>query len=140
MSLLVSNQMFPIDLKYIEVPLKNNLTGIMVIKSEEAEKKHEGRVKELHTQWIQPPWKDNNEIIRQAQIWEAFKGERETDFYLYRSLVLEKFLKAWDILDDAGKPVPCDKANIAKLAIPIANELIDQFINKNVPKEADLKN
>jgi len=42
-------------------------------------------------------------------------------------------------MGEDSKPIPCNPENISKLSIPIANELIDQFISKNVPKEADLK-
>jgi len=132
--------MFPIDVRYSEVTLKSGLTSVIVLKTEEEEKKYEGKVKELHTQWLQPSWKENNDVIRQSQIWDEFRGERTLDFYLYRSIVLDKFLKTWDITNDKNEPVPCNSANISKLSIPIANELIDQFISKNVPKEAELKN
>ncbi len=140
MSLLVSTNLFPIDIKYVEVKLKNGLDGIILIKDEADEKKYEGRIKELHTQWLQPNWKEHTDIIRESMVWDAFKGERQMDFQTYRTLCIERFLKVWDILDDAGKPVQCEKKSIAQLEYNMANYLIDQFISKSVPTESDLKN
>jgi len=140
MSLLVSTKLFPIDIKYAEVKLKNGLDGIILVKGEEMEKKYEGRTKELHTQWLQPNWKEHTDIIRESMVWDAFKGERQMDFQLYRSLCIERFLKVWDIIDDAGSPVPCENKAIAQLEYNMANALIDHFISKSTPTESDLKN
>lgn len=140
MSLLVSSNLFPIDVKYAEVKLKNGLTGVILIRDEEQEKKYEGKMKELHTQWVQPNWKQHTEIIRESMVWDQFKGERQMDFQTYRGLCIERFLKSWDIVNDAGVPVPCTKDTIAQLEYNMANALIDQFIAKSVPTEQDLKN
>lgn len=143
MSVLVSSKLFPIDIKYAEVKLKNGLESIVVIRDEETEKRFEGKegkIKELHTQWLQPNWKEHSDVVRQSMIWDEFKGERTMDFHSYRSMCIERFLKAWDITDDAGVPVPCNQVNIGKLDYAMANALIDLFISKSVPTEDDLKN
>lgn len=140
MSVLVSNKMFPIDLKYVEIKLKNGLDSIILVSTPEDEKKFEGKVKELHTQWIQPNWKEHSDIIRDSMAWDQFKGERAMDFPTYRALCIERCLKAWDVIDDKNVPVPCNKATIGQLEYAMANALIDQFITKSVPTEQDLKN
>ena len=140
MPLLVSDKLFPIDLEYVEVKLKNGLDGVIIISTDESRTKYEGKTKKLHTQWTQPGWKESNELVRTATIWNQFAGERSLDYLLYRSLIPEKFLKMWDIMDEVGKPVPCTPATILKLEPNIANALIDNFISKTVPSEGDLKN
>lgn len=141
MSLLVnSSKLFPIDIKYAEVKFRNGISGIVVIDNEEDEKKYKDSMKELKTQWQVPNWKEHTEIIRQSMIWDEFKGERMMDFGAYRSLCLESFLKAWDIVDDANKPVPCNKDSIAKLDHNIAHALQEAFVDRNIPTEQELKN
>ena len=140
MPLLVSDKLFPIDLEYAEVKTKSGIDCILIIKNEEMSKKYGDKVKKVHTQWVQPSWKESNDLVRQATVWEQFAGERSLDYLLYRSLIPEKFLKMWDITDEAGKPVPCTPITILKLEPNIANALIDNFISRTVPSESDLKN
>ena len=142
MSVLVPTSLFPIDIKYAEVKLKNGMTGIVVIDEgdKDALKKYEGKTKDLHTQWQQPGWKENNDIVREANIWNDFTGSRDVDFYVYRALVIERFLKVWDVKDDKAQQVPCTKENIARLDIQIANAMVSKFLARNVPTEEDLKN
>jgi hypothetical protein len=140
MGLLVQQKLFPITIKYVEIPLKSGRSGILIVKTDEQEKKYKDKIKELETQWLQPNFKETNDLIREATVYEHFKGERDIDHYLYRALVLDRFLKAWNITDDAGQPIPCNPANMALLDVSIALELIDKFNTQNLPTEADLKN
>jgi len=142
MSLLVPTSLFPIDIKYVETKLKNGLTGIIVIEDEDKDslKKYEGRIQELHTQWQQPGWKENNEVVRESLIWDEFRGVRDVDFYLYREKVINRYLKSWDITDDKKQPVPCTPENIARLDIQVATGLVSKFLARNVPSEEELKN
>lgn len=140
MGVLVSNKLFPITLKYVELTLKNGQTGIFVVKTEEQEKKYVGRLKEMHTQWRQPNWKESNDLFKGALQWDAFKGEREIDPITYRSMTLEENLKHWDVIDDEGKPVSCTKENMWRLDVNIAAALIDAFNSHTIPTEEELKN
>ena len=143
MGLLVSQKLFPIDIRYTEIPLKTGQTGVVVLKDDaagkELEKKYGDKVKTLHTQWAQPNFRESNDILREATVYDQFKGERDIDWYLFRALTLERNLKAWDIMDDDGKPVPCTPDNIAKLDSAIAIALVGQFDARNLPTEEDLK-
>jgi hypothetical protein len=142
MSVLVPTSLFPIDIKYAEVKLKSGMTGNVVIDDDDEEnlKKYEGKIKELHTQWLQPGWKENNNIVRESMYWDEFRGVRDVDFYVYRALVLERFLKVWDVKDDKGQPVPCTPETAARLDIQVATSLVSKFLSRNVPTEEDLKN
>ena len=142
MSVLVPTSLFPIDIKYAEVKLKNGMTGIVVIDDgdEESLKKYEGKIKELHTQWQQPGWKENNSIVRESMYWDEFRGVRDVDFYIYRALVLERFLKVWDVKDEKEQPVACTPDSVARLDIQVATALVSKFLARNVPTEEDLKN
>lgn len=139
MGLLVTEQLFPITIKYIEVPLKSGQSGIFVIDTPEKEKKYEGRIKEFNTQWIRPSFKQMNDLIKEAMVTDMFKGERELDPFIYRALLLEKFLRIWDIQEE-GKPIPCNPENIGKLDPTVAQTLIEAFNKYNVPSEEHLKN
>lgn len=140
MSLLITTKLFPIDLKYVDVKFKNGMEGVLVIENKEQEKKFEGKMKELHTQWFLPSWKEHTEVIRSSMIWDEFKGERMMDFRLYRSIILENYLRAWDIADEEGKPIPCTKDTIARLDHGVAHALQDLFVDRTIPTEEELKN
>lgn len=140
MALLISNKLFPIDLKYAEVRFKNGMDGVIVIDNKDLEKRYEGKIKELHTQWYLPGWKEHIEVIRDSMIWDEFKGERMMDYRLYRCKILENYLKAWDIPGEDGKVVPCNKENIGRLDHNIAHALQDLFVDRTVPTEEELKN
>lgn len=140
MSLFIPNKFFPIDIKYVDVKFRNGLEGAYVIATKADEEKYAGRLKELHTQWEMPDWKEHTEVIRSSMIWDEFKGERMMDFRLYRSKVLESYLKAWDIVDGDGKPVPCNKDNIRRLDHDVAHALQDLFVDRTIPTEEELKN
>lgn len=141
MSLLINSvKLFPIDIKYAEVKFKNGLEGIYVIDNKEDEEKYIGKIKELKTQWVMPNWKEHTEVIRQATVWDDTKGERAIDFRIYRSLCLENFLKAWDIVNDKGEPVPCTKDAIGTLDHNIAWALQTNFVDRSIPSEQELKN
>ena len=139
MGLLVSSKLFPIEVRYVELPLKSGGTTCLVIKDAEQEKKYEGRIKTLSTQWAQPNFKESNDLLREATIYDPYKGERDIDWYLYRGLSLEKFVRAWDLTED-DKPVPCTKENIARLDVNIATALIQAFDARNMISEEELKN
>jgi hypothetical protein len=139
MSLLVTEQLFPITIKYVDVPLKSGLSGVFIIDTPEKEKKYEGKVKELSTQWIRPSFKQMNDLIREASVTDPYKPDRDLDPFIYRALVLEKFLRHWDIQED-GKPVPPSPDNIGRLDPVVASALIDAFNKHNVPSEEFLKN
>ena len=72
--------------------------------------------------------------------WDEFRGVRDVDFYIYRALVLERFLKVWDVKDDKGQPVQCTPDAVARLDIQVATALVSKFLARNVPTEEDLKN
>lgn len=142
MSLLQTpNKLFPVDIKYVEVKYKNGLTGNHVIEGPEDEKKFATEeIKELHTQWVMPNWKEHTDVIRQAMVWDDMLGERKLDYRTYRGLCLENFMRAWDIVDAEGKPVPCNKTTIATLDLDIAHALQEAFVDRSIPTETELKN
>ena len=139
MSLLVTEQLFPITIKYVDVPLKNGLNGVFIIDTPEKEAKYKERLKELGTQWVRPSFKQMNDLIREATVTDPYKADRDLDPFIYRALVLEKFLRHWDIQED-GRPVPCNPENIGRLDPVVATALIDGFNKHNVPTEEFLKN
>jgi hypothetical protein len=111
-----------------------------VVKTVEMEERYKGLVSELHTQWIQPNWKESNDLIRASTTWDAEAGERMLDWQKYRFLLLEHFMKSWDIVDDKEMPVACTRENIEKLDANIAAALVDQFLSKTTLTEKEMGN
>lgn len=141
MSILISEALFPIEVKYVEIKLKNGYDGVIVIEDEEQEKKWgKEKIKTLHTQWTQPNWKESNSLIRDATVLDPFTGDRHVDLQTWQIMAMERYLKAWNIMDEKGTNVPCTPENIGKLDPNIAKLLMNKFMYRNTPTEEDLKN
>lgn len=140
MPVLVSQELFPIDVKYVEVKLKSGLTGCFVIDNAEAEEKYAGKIQVLHTQWKMPTWKETNDLIRESTEMDMATGDRQVNVEMWQGLAIERFLKAWDVAGADNKNVPCNKANIEMLDPTIFRSLMNQFMARNTPSEEDLKN
>jgi len=136
----VSQTSFPIVVKYIEKENKAGLPLIVIVKSEEIEKRYKDQIKTITTIWTLPNWKQSNELIRKATKFDADAGERRLDWQMYRGLLLETFMKEWDIKGSDGKVVPCDKQFIDQLDVNVAATLIDEFLLKTSPSEDELGN
>jgi len=145
MSVFVSNERFEISIKYCDVKLKSGLTRCRVLnESDKTDKafieKHKERIQELHTQWELANWKQMYETSRMCHRFDYESGRREVDWFLYKATVLETYMKAWDAVDESGKPVPCNKENIEKLDPDVANGLLDKFFDKTNISEEELGN
>ena len=141
MSVLISKKLFPIDIKYVDIKNKMGVEFPLVIEgSSELEKKYGDRVKTIHTQWQTPTWKEGHEAARSATVIDSQTGDRRTDLNTYSGIVLERFLKQWDLTDETGKPIPVIPENVALLDSGIAMALAAAFINRTIPSEEDLGN
>jgi hypothetical protein len=135
----VSETAFPITVKYVESKNKAGLPIIVIVRSKDIEQRYKDQVKTITTQWIQPNWKQSNDLIRRATKFDADAGERVLDWPLYKTIILETFMKEWDI-ELNGKLVPCIPENIAQLDTNIASALVDEFLVKTTPSEQELGN
>jgi hypothetical protein len=140
----VSNDNFEVIIKYVEKKNKAGMSFVMIVSDKETEERYKGQVKVIHTQWIQPNWKESNELARQCTKFDPIAGERLFDWGTYRSMVLERYMKSWDIVtvDANGQniPVPCIPENINRLDPSIAGALIDGFYSRTQPSEESLGN
>lgn len=140
----ISDNRFEVTIKYVEKETKGGLSATMVVSDKETEERYKGSINEIHTQWVQPNWKESNELSRQCTRWDPIAGERLFDWNSYRIALVERYMKSWDISlkNDKGEdvPVPCTKENIDKLDPNIASALIDAFLNKTTPSEEKLGN
>lgn len=136
----VNEELFDLKIKYIEKKLKSGHTGCVIVSDKETELKYKDHIKEIHTMWLQPNWKQSNDVIRKATKVDADTGIRGVDWPYYRTLLLENFMKTWDIAGEDGKTVPCIPENIAKLDPVIAGALVEEFLGKTSPSEEELKN
>jgi hypothetical protein len=134
--------MFDIVLEYVHAPLKNGLFGIVVLKEkdEETRKRYAGSIQEIHSQWVMPNWKQSNDMLRRATRWDSDAGQRVLDWPTYRSLIMENFMRMWDIKDEQGGAVPCVKDNMERLDPNIAASLVEKFLSKTSVTEKDLGN
>lgn len=145
MSIFVSNERFEIIVKYLDVKSKSGLTRCRVIdesKKEDKEllEKHKEKVKELHTSWELANFKQMYETSSKCHKFDYESGRRELDWLLYKTMIIESYMKGWDAADESGKPVACTKENIEKLDPDIANTLIDRFFDKASITEEELGN
>ena len=136
----VTEEMFEVVVRYVERTMKSGLSTLMVLKPEDKEKelRYKDSIKEIHSQWSQPNWKESNELIRVATKWDSAAGMRVIDWPLYRTSLLENYMKGWDIQDEGGKTVPCVKEYIDKLDPNVASALVDEFLSKTTPTEKEL--
>lgn len=140
----VSNEMFPIDIEYVEKSTKSGLPGVIIVRDEETRQRYKGNVKKISTQWVVPNWKESNMLVRDSYKWDPIAGEKILDWNLYRTKILDTYMKAWDITqpgpDGNPHPVPCIPENIAKLQPSIAGALVDAFMLKTSPTEEEMGN
>jgi hypothetical protein len=140
MPIFATGKLIPVEIKYVDLKLKDGAEITIVVDSDDMEKRFGDKVKVLKTQWAVPNWKDNHDAIRLSTVTDPMTGNKGVDIHQYKSVCLEKFLKAWDITDEAGKPVPVTKDKIMSLDFTIARALVDQFINRHIPSEEELGN
>lgn len=131
---------FPVIVKYVEKALSSGLKTLVVVKDKKMEEQYNGLVHELHTSWIQPNWKESNDLIRAATTWDVEAGERMLDWQKYRFMLLLHFMKGWDVKDEEGNVVPCIQDNIERLDAQIAGALVDEFIAKTTLTEKEVGN
>lgn len=144
-ALFASDELFEISIKYIELKTKSGLMTVKVLDmKKDADKqlleKRASDVRELSTQWVQPSWKQSNELMRKCTVFDPYVGRRDVDWPTYRALVLETYMKKWNASEDSGKPIPCVKDNIDKLETTVAVALVDEFFNKTSITEEELGN
>ena len=136
-----SEELFPVVVKYAEVKVpKSGLMSIVVIRTDEMAQRYKDAVREINTQWVTPNWTENNDLLRSSTRWDREAGERVLDWTTYRAMVLEKFMRTWDIKDDKGVGVPCTKEYINKLDPNIGAALAEGFLAKISVSERDLGN
>lgn len=145
MSVFVSNERFEINIKYVDLKCKNGLTRCRVLdeKREEDKKiieKHKDKVKELHTTWELANFKQMFDTSSKCYKFDYESGRKELDWLMYKTLVIETYMKGWDAADDSGKPVPFTKENVEKLDPDVANALIDAFFSQASITEEELGN
>lgn len=139
----VSEEKFPIVIKYVERSLRSGLKNIKIVKDKEAEEKYKGLIKEINTQWIQPNWKQSNDLVRTCTKFDAQAGERILDWQTYRMRLLESYMTNWDIAEDgASGPqlVPCTADYMSKLNPQIAAALVDEFLSKTTMTDDEMGN
>ncbi len=133
-----SDELFPIVVKYTEKKLKSGNTGILIVKGEDMELRYKGCISEMQTQWAMPNWKQSNDLLRKATVFDSNAGEKMLDWPTYRSLLVENFMRSWDVTDEKGNPIPCTPDNVAKLDPSIAAALVEGFLAKTTVSEKDL--
>jgi hypothetical protein len=146
----VSNEQFEVVVKYVEKKSKSGLPSVMLIVSEEQEKRYGDSVKKISTQWCQPNWKESNQLSRECTYFDHIAGEKLFDWGMYKAKLLETYMKAWDITTDGAEKdadgkfrqvnVPCIPEYVHKLDPSIAGALIDGFFSKTQPSEEKLGN
>ena len=85
------------------------------------------RVEVLETKWSSLRWKDQNDIMSEAnKNIDTISGERQFDFIVYRDNIIKRSLKSWNIKED-DKEVPVTAMNIDMLPASIVVRLYDKY-------------
>ena len=85
------------------------------------------RVEVLETKWSSLRWKDQNDIMAEAnKNIDPISGERQFDFIVYRDNIIKRSLKSWNIKED-DKEVPVTAMNIDMLPASIVVRLYDKY-------------
>ena len=133
-----SEERFPIVVKWSEVTTKSGATGNLIIRDKEQEERYKGTISELQTQWVTPNWKQSSNVLASSYQSDPQTGELRFVWSLYRSLILDNFMRSWDATGEDEKPVPCTPENISKLDPAIAAALVEGFLAKTNVSEKDL--
>jgi len=136
----VSDALFEITVKYVQVNLKGGLKAVIVIDDPEKEKKYGDRAQVIKSQWKQPNWKEHNELHSDSLVTDDVTGVKVPNINIYRQLVLERFMKLWDIVDDKGNPIDLKPENLAKLDPDVAMALYQAWNKRVNAEEEDTKN
>jgi len=135
----VSSDLFEIVVKYAQVNLKSGLSAIIIIKTDEHEKKYGDKMQVLKSQWQQPNWKEHSDLHSDSLITDDVTGVKNPDYNIYRQLVLQRFMKLC-VVDEKGNPVEINKDNLSKLDPSIAMSLYDEWNKKVNAQEEDVGN
>ena len=92
----VSSDLFEIVVKYAQVNLKSGLSAIIIIKTDEHEKKYGDKMQVLKSQWQQPNWKEHSDLHSDSLITDDVTGVKNPDYNIYR-----QFSTVFRILRDA---------------------------------------
>lgn len=139
-----SGEYFEVFIKYVNLKTASGIEVVKVIddsteKGKQEVEKYGDKVQSLRTQWVSPNWKQSNELLRKCMKYDPESGKRELDWPLYRAMLIEMFMKKWDITTDEGgkeAPVPLSRENIDRLDAQVAVALVDKFIERtNVSEE-----
>jgi hypothetical protein len=136
----VSPDLFEIVVKYAQVKLKSGLSAIIVIKDEKQEEKYKDKVQVLKSQWKQPNWIEHNDLHSGSLVTDDVAGVKVPDYNIYRQLVLERFMRLWDVVDEKNNPVEINKDNLSKLDPSIAVALYEAWNKKVNAAEEDVGN
>jgi len=143
-----SGEYFEVAVKYVNLKTTRGIEIVKVVDDstdearEQAQEKYGDKIQVLRTQWISPNWKQSNELLRKCMRYDPESGKRELDWPLYRSLLIDMFMKKWDatMVDENGKevPAPLSREYVDRLDAQVAVALVDKFIERTNVSEDEL--
>jgi hypothetical protein len=141
-----SGDYFEVFIKYVNLKTASGIEVVKVIdetteKGKQEVEKYGDKIQCLRTQWVAPNWKQSNELLRKCMRYDPESGKRELDWPLYRAMLIEMFMKKWDItMTEGGKevPVPLTRENVDRLDAQVAVSLVDKFIERTNVTEDEL--
>jgi len=141
-----SGDYFEVSIKYVDLKTASGIEVIKVIddsteKGKADVEKYGEKIQVLRTQWSSPNWKQSNDLLRKCMRYDPESGKRELDWPLYRALLIEMFMKKWDVTTtEAGKEIPVElkRENIDRLDAQVAVALVDKFIERTNVSEDEL--
>jgi len=141
-----SGDYFEVAIKYVNLKTAGGIEVVKVLdesteKGKQDVERYGDKVDVLRTQWIAPNWRQSNDLLRKCMRYDPESGRRELDWPLYRAMLIEMFMKKWDVtVKENGKetPVELNKANIERLDAQVAVALVDKFIERTNISDEEL--
>jgi hypothetical protein len=144
--LFSSQQYIEVDLYYKIEKTKSGQNFPIVITEEEYNKlrldeKLKDKAKSLKTSWQMPTWKNANDLLHSATIYNYQKNDMDIDWNSYRDKRLKQYLVKWDAKDKDGQEIPCNEETINMLHQNIALALLKKYDEATqIDKETETKN
>ena len=76
-----------------------------------------------------PTFSDSQQIMRSATTIDA-SGQPQLNFLQLQTGLLYGLIKAWNVIGEDGKPVEVNPANVSKLRVEIAKELVNKVYSE----------
>ena len=131
---LMTEELLDIPLYYMFKTTEYGSKRLTLLDDDKAKKMLEDpdkkdQVQILNTKWKQLSWKEQNDLMKQAEKVNAQTGMPDLDWNAYQDVVIKKCLKSWDYTEGEENPQPVQVTpqNIDKMHSAVIRSLLNKF-------------